>query len=175
MPENKMKNIKVAQVVVNIGAGEVGDEVEKSKKLVEKLTEDTAVRTESGDAVKTFGKREGLDLGVITTLRGEKARQFLERVMPAAQDRISEKAFDGNGNFSFGISEYIDVPGMDYDSDIGMRGFEVAVKLERPGYRVKKRDHKPGQIGSEHSISDDEASEFVEEELGMEVTPINGL
>jgi len=170
MTENKMKQIEIAKVVVNVGTGEVGDAVEKSVALVEKLTGDTPVRTESGNDAKTFGKRAGLNLGVMTTLRGEQAREFLEKVLPAADNQISENAFDGNGNFSFGISEYIDVPGIDYDSDIGMRGFEVAVKLERPGYRVKKRDHKPREIGKEHRISDDEAREFVEDELGMEVT-----
>ncbi len=170
MAENKMKQIEIAKVVVNVGTGEVGDPVEKSVALVEKLTGDTPVRTESGGAAKTFGKRAGLNLGVMTTLRGEEAREFLEKVLPAADNQISQNAFDGNGNFSFGISEYIDVPGIDYDSDIGMRGFEVAVKLERPGYRVRKRDHKPGEIGKEHRISDEEAKEFVEDELGMEVT-----
>jgi large subunit ribosomal protein L5 len=168
--ENEMKEIEIAKVVVNVGTGEVGDAVEKSFQLVEKLTGSTPVRTESGDAAKTFGKRAGLDLGVMTTLRGEEAREFLEKVLPAVGNEISEDAFDGNGNFSFGISEYIDVPGVDYDSDIGMRGFEVAVKLERPGYRVKKRDHKPRELGKKHRISDEEAKEFVEDELGMEVT-----
>jgi large subunit ribosomal protein L5 len=170
MTENEMKQIEIAKVVVNIGTGEVGDPVEKSVALVEKLTGSQAVRTESGGDAKTFGKRAGLNLGVMTTLRGEEAREFLEKVLPAADSQISEQAFDGNGNFSFGISEYIDVPGIDYDSDIGMRGFEVAVKLERPGYRVKKRDHKPRELGKDHKISDEEAREFVEDELGMEVT-----
>lgn len=168
--ENEMKDIEIAKVVVNIGTGEVGDAVEKSYQLVEKLTGSTPVRTESGGNAKTFGKRAGLDLGVMTTLRGEEAREFLEKVLPAVDNQISENAFDGNGNFSFGISEYIDVPGVDYDSDIGMRGFEVAVKLERPGYRTRKRDHKPREIGKDHRISDEEAKEFVEDELGLEVT-----
>jgi large subunit ribosomal protein L5 len=168
--ENEMQEIRIAKVVVNIGTGEVGDEVEKSFQLVEKLTGTTPIRTESEDAAKTFGKRSGLNLGVMATLREEEAREFLEKVLPATDNEIDEDAFDGNGNFSFGISEYIDVPGIDYDSDIGMRGFEVAVKLERPGYRTKRRDHKPREIGKDHRISDEEAIEFVEEELGMEVT-----
>ncbi|EGQ43963.1 MAG: ribosomal protein L5 [Candidatus Nanosalina sp. J07AB43] len=165
----EMKQIKIAKVVVNVGTGQVGDPVEKSVKLVEKLTDSKAVRTESGGAAKTFGKRAGLNLGVMTTLRGEEAREFLQKVMPAAGDEISAEAFDGEGNFSFGVSEYIDVPGIDYDSDIGMRGFEAAVKLERPGYRVKKRDHKPREIGKDHKISDDEAKDFVQDQLGVEV------
>jgi len=50
-----------------------------------------------------------------------------------------------------------------------MKGFEVTVILERPGYRVKKRDHKPSNIGKTHKVSDEEAKEFVEDELGVEV------
>lgn len=167
--EQEMKQIQISKIVVNIGAGQVGDEAEKGIDLLEKLTGKQPVRTESGENSKTFGLRSGLNIGAKVTLRGEEAREFLEKVLPAADNEISENAFDGNGNFSFGIDEYIDVPGVDYDSDIGMRGFEVAVSLERPGYRVKKRDHKPSEIGKDHRVSDEEAKEFVEEELGAEV------
>lgn len=166
---NEMKQIEIAKVTVNAGAGEVGDEVEKSVDLLEKLTGKTAVRTESRDASKTFGLRSGLNIGAKVTLRGEDAREFLEKVLPAVDGEISGDSFDGNGNFSFGIGEYIDIPGVDYDADLGMRGLEIAVKLERPGFRVKKREHKPGEIGPDHKISDEEAQEFVEEELGVEV------
>ncbi len=168
MPENEMKHIKVAKVTVNIGVGEVGDDVEKSLTLLEKLTGKEPVRTESRDESKTFGLRSGLDIGAKVTLRGEDARDFLEKVVPAA-DGLRKSSFDGNGNFSFGVSEYIDVPGVDYDSDIGMKGFEVAVSLERPGYRVRKREHKPSEIGKDQLVSDEEALEFVQEELGIEV------
>jgi large subunit ribosomal protein L5 len=165
---NEMQQIKVEKVTVNISAGEVGSKVEKSVDLLEKITGKEPVKTSSGPDSKSFGIREGLDIGAMVTLRGEEAREFLEKVIPAA-DNISEEAFDGNGNFSFGVGEYIDVPGVDYDSDIGMKGFEVAVTLERPGYRVKKRDYKPTQVGKQHKVSDADAKEFVEEELGIEV------
>lgn len=163
-----MKQIQVGKVVVNIGEGEVGKGVENAASLLKKITGKEPVRTESSDASKTFGLRQGLEIGAMVTLRGEEAREFLEKVAPAA-DGISENAFDGNGNFGFGVSEYIDVPGVDYDSDIGMKGFEVAVSLERPGYRVKRRDHKPSEIGKQHKVSDQEAREFVKNELALEV------
>ncbi len=164
----EMRQIEIGKVVVNISAGQVGDDVEKAVKLLELLTEREPVRVESTEASASFGLRSGLNIGAMVTLREEEAREFLEKVAPAIEN-LSEDAFDGNGNFSFGISEYIDVPGVDYDADIGMRGFEVAVTLERPGYRVKKRDHKPSDIGKDHKVSDEEAIEFVEEELGVEV------
>lgn len=165
---NVMKQIKVSKVVVNVGEGKVGQEVEKDVRLLEKLTGKQPVKTESTDAAKTFGLRQGLEIGAAVTLRGEEAEEFVKKVLPAAND-ITENSFDGNGNFSFGVDEYIDVPGVDYDSDIGMKGFEVTVVLERPGYRVNRRNHKPSELGKEHKVTDREAIEYAEEELGVEV------
>ncbi|MFB6182852.1 MAG: 50S ribosomal protein L5 [Candidatus Nanohaloarchaea archaeon] len=166
----EMRQIKVAKVTINASAGEVGDEAEKAYDLLEQLTGKEPVRTESKPDSKTFGLREGLNIGAKVTLRDKEAREFLERVAPAIDNQVSEKAFDGQGNFSFGISEYIDIPEMEYNSEIGMRGLEIAVTLERPGARIKKRDHKPSEIGDKQRVSDEEAKTFVEEELGLEVT-----
>ncbi|QGA80971.1 50S ribosomal protein L5 [Candidatus Nanohalobium constans] len=167
--QNPMKEIEISKVIVNIGEGQVGDGVEKAHDLIEKLTGKTPVRTESNDSAKTFGLRSGLNIGAMTTIRGEDAEELLNKVAPAV-DQIKDSAFDGNGNFSFGVSEYIDVPGLDYDADIGMKGFQVIVVLERPGYRVKKRDYKPSEIGDDHKVSDEEAKEFIEENLEIEVS-----
>ncbi|MFB6209768.1 MAG: 50S ribosomal protein L5 [Candidatus Nanohaloarchaea archaeon] len=166
---NEMKQIRIGKVTVNVGVGDVGDQVDNAIDLLENITGKQAVKTESVEAAKTFGKRSGLKLGAKVTLRGKEAEEFLEKVLPAA-DNLEENAFDENGNFGFGISEYIDVPGVEYDSDIGMMGFEVAVNLERPGYRVKKRDHKPSEIGKDHRVSAEEAREFVEDRFDVEVT-----
>lgn len=164
----EMSQIEIGKVVVNVGCGQVGEEVVKAKKLVEKITGKDAVKTESKDAAKTFGLREGLKIGAMTTLRGEQAREFLEKVFTAV-DEIEASQFDEKGNFAFGIGEYIDVSGIDYDADIGMMGFEVSVNLERPGYRVKRRDYKPSDIGEDHLVGDEEAVNFVEEAFDVEV------
>jgi large subunit ribosomal protein L5 len=168
MPENEMKQIKVAKVTVNISEENVGDQVEDAYNLIEKLTGREPVRVESSEKAKTFGNRSGLNIAAMITLRGEEAVDFLEKVRPAIEELNADSFSDGN--FAFGISEYIDVPGVDYDADIGMKGFEVNVVLERPGYRVKKRDHKPTQVGDKHKVSNEEAIEFAEEELGFEVS-----
>jgi large subunit ribosomal protein L5 len=164
----EMKQIKIGKAVVNIGIGQVGEDVEKAKNLIEKLTGKEAIKTESKDSAKTFGNRSGLKIGAMTTLRGEEAKEFLEKALTAVEE-IEASQFDENGNFGFGISEYIDVEGVDYDADIGMMGFEVTVNLERPGYRVKRRDYKPSTIGKEHKVTREEAIEYVENELGVEV------
>lgn len=165
--ENPMKQIKVSKVTVNISEDNVGDEVENAYALLEKITGKKPIRTESKDEAKTFGLRSGLNTGAIVTLRGEEAENFLEKVR-AAIEQIKASAFS-DGNFAFGISEYIDVPGVDYDADIGMKGFEVNVLLERPGARVKKRNHKPSTIGENHQVSNEEAIQYVENQLGFEV------
>ncbi|MFB6099911.1 MAG: 50S ribosomal protein L5 [Candidatus Nanohalobium sp.] len=165
--ENPMKQIQVAKVTVNISEENVGDEVEKAHDLIEKITGREPVRVESSEKAKTFGNRQGLNIGAMVTLRGKDAKEFLEKVQPAIEE-LNASSFS-DGNFAFGISEYIDVPGVDYDADIGMKGFEVNVVLERPGYRVKKRDHKPSEVGNDHKVSNEEAIEFAEEELGFEV------
>lgn len=165
---NEMKQIHIGKVVVNVGIGQVGEDVEKAKNLIEKITGKNAVKTESKDSAKTFGLREGLKIGAMTTLRGEEAEEFLEKVFTAVEE-IEASQFDEKGNFAFGIGEYIDVSGVDYDADIGMMGFEVAVNLERPGYRVKRRNHKPTDIGEEHIVNREEAIDFVEETFDVEV------
>ena len=165
---DEMKEIKIGKAAVNIGIGQVGENVEKAKNLIEKLTGSTAVKTESGENAKTFGNRSGLKIGAMTTLRGEEAEEFLEKVMTAVEE-IDASQFDSNGNFGFGVSEYIDVTGVDYDADIGMMGFEVTVNLERPGYRVKRRDFKPSEVGEEHQVSREDAISYVEETFGVEV------
>jgi len=162
-----MKDIQVGKVVVNISAGQVGEQVDRAEVLLEKLTDTQPVRTESKADMKTFGGRAGLNIGAAVTLRGDDAEKFLEKVLPAAD--VSASSFDGDGNLSFGIDEYIDVSGVEYDGDIGMMGFEVAVSLERPGYRVERRDHNTSEIGPEHRVSDEEAKEFVQESFEVSV------
>ena len=165
---NEMKEIEIGKVVVNVGIGQVGEDVEKAKNLIEKITGREAVKTESKDSAKTFGLREGLKIGAMTTLRGEEAEEFLEKVFTAVEE-IEASQFDERGNFAFGIGEYIDVSGIDYDADIGMMGFEVSVNLERPGYRVKRRDYKPSDIGEDHMVNSEDAIEFVEDRFDVEV------
>jgi large subunit ribosomal protein L5 len=78
------------------------------------------------------------------------------------------KNFDQQGNFSFGIPEYIDIEGLEYDPDLKIIGLEVAVTLERPGFRVRNRIVRKSQLGKPHKITKDQAIEFVQS-LGVTV------
>lgn len=166
--ENAMQQIRILKVTVNIGIGEVGDDVEQAVKLLERLSGSDAVRTTSGKDAAGFGLRDGLEIGAMTTLRGDEAYEFLGRMFDALEEPISIDNFDDTGNFSFGVQEYINVPGIEYDPDIGMQGFDVAVTLERPGFRVKRR-RNDREIGQDHKIAPREAANFVQDEFGATV------
>ena len=75
--------------------------------------------------------------------------------------------------FSFGVPEYIDIPGTKYDANIGIIGLEVAVTLERKGYRIKRRRIQTKKIPKAHSISKEEAIEFVKSKFNIKIEDQN--
>jgi len=169
MAENVMQAIGVEKVTLNIGAGEAGEKLEKAKKLLEKLTKKTPVYTLARTRNPTFGIRKGMKIGVKVTLRDEAAIAFLEKGFGAVRKRLSCRAFDRNGNFAFGIHEYIDFPGMKYDPGIGLLGLDICVTLSRAGRRVKVRRKKFSSIGKRQLVTADEARAFVAEKFGVTI------
>ncbi len=162
-----MKEINVAKVTVNMGAGKNEELLQRGLKLLQNMTPLQPVKTYTKKRIPGWGLRPGLAIGAKVTVR-DKARAFLLRLLEAKGKVISPDNFDGQGNFSFGIPEYIDIPGLEYDPELKIMGMEVAVTLERPGYRVKRRKIRPGKIGKHHQITKDEAIHFVQD-LGVTV------
>ncbi len=167
--DNPMRRIRIEKVVVNIGVGEPGERVEKAEILLNRLTGAKVVRTVAKKKIPKWGIRPGLQIGVKVTLRGEAAEHFLRKALEAVDNRISASSFDESGNFSFGINEYINIPGVKYDPKIGIFGMDVSVVLERPGYRVKRRKVRRAKVGKTHRITKDDAISFVKEKFGVEV------
>ncbi|MCD6229802.1 MAG: 50S ribosomal protein L5 [Candidatus Diapherotrites archaeon] len=165
---NPMRNVRVEKVTVNIGAGEAGDKLEKAKILIEKLTERKSIETVSKVRQPKWGLRPGLPIGVKVTMRGEEAKDFLKKAFTAIEERVSEKSFDNQGNFSFGVEEYLYFPGVKYDPKIGIMGFEVAVTLERPGYAIKRK-RLSSKIGKKHLVTKEDAIEFISKEFNIKV------
>ncbi len=166
---NPMEEIRIEKVTLNIGIGQVGQEVMNAVTLLERLTGSKAVKTKSKDSAKGFGLREGLEIGAKTTLRGEEGKEILPQLLSGMDKELSIDNFDNQGNFSFSVEEYINMPGVDYDPEIGMQGFDVAVTLERPGFRIKRRQVDTKKIGKNHKITPEQAAEWVEEEFGVDV------
>lgn len=163
---NPMREIKIAKVTVNIGRGEPGDKVEQARKLLETLTGKKIVTTKTLKR-NTFGVSKGRQIGVKVTLRSEDAITFLNKAFDARERKINSSQFDRQGNFSFGVPEYIDMPGVEYDPDIGIIGMDVAVTLERPGFSVSKRRIRPEKVGKAHKITKEEAMEFAKKTLNI--------
>lgn len=165
---NPMRKISLEKITINMGAGEAGPRLEKSQKILAKIAGKKVVVTKTHKR-STFGGGKNRPIGVMTTLRGEPARQLLERMLQAIEGRLKKSCFDRNGNFSFGIKEYIHIPGMKYDPEVGILGMDVAVTLTRPGYRVKERRIRPASIGSRHRITAEEAREWVGKEFKIKI------
>lgn len=167
-PENRMQQIRVEKVTLNIGCGDNPDKIEKAKKLLEILTEKKPVVTQSKKR-STFGVAKGKPIGVMVTLRGKPAVEFLRLALKGIENKISHSHFDEWGNFSFGIKEYIDLPKTKYQHDIGILGFDVTVTLERPGYRIKRRRIQERKIPTKHKINRDEAMGWLEKNFEVEL------
>ncbi len=164
---NAMREIRIQKVTVNIGCGEPGEKLEKAGKLIGQLTGKKVVQTATRDRT-TFGTPKGRKIGCKTTLRGEDAAAFLKRALDTVEKKISKKSFDKQGNFSFGIKEHIDMPGVRYDPDIGIYGMDVCVTLERRGYRVARKKIS-SKIGANHVIKPEEAREWLQKTFGVKV------
>ncbi|MBU0591400.1 50S ribosomal protein L5 [Candidatus Micrarchaeota archaeon] len=159
---NKMQEILLDKVTVNIGVGQPGDDLESAKGLLSRLANgNTPVETHARRRQPVFKLRQGMAIGTKVTLRGDSAKTFLDKALAAKRKVLKSSNFDKQGNVSFGIHEYIDFPGIKYDPSIPMFGFDVCISLTRPGKRVSIRKLRSARIGKRHRITKDEAIEFV--------------
>lgn len=166
---NKMKEIMIEKVTVNIGVGAPGERLDYAKDLIKKLSGRTPVETTAKRREPVFKLRKGLPIGAKVTLRKSPAKDFLDKALTARRKILSERNFDRTGNFSFGIAEYIDFPGVKYDPTIGMFGFDVAVTLIRRGKRVETRRIAKSKVGTKHKVSKDDAIEFAKSVLNAKI------
>jgi large subunit ribosomal protein L5 len=164
-----MKEIKVWKVVLNMGVGEGGDKLAKAESVLEKIAGQKPARTYAKGTIRDWGVKKGGPIGCKVTIRGRRAEETLNKLFDAIERRVKKNSFDGQGNFSFGIKEHIDVPGISYDPAIGIFGMDVCVSLYRPGYRVKWRRRAPRRISSSHLISREEAVDFITRKFGVEM------
>ena len=164
---NAMKKISLDKIVLNMGLGKSGDVIDIATNA---LTQITKRKPKSCNAKKTqrdWGVRKGEPIGIAITVRGEKAILLLKKLLEAKDNQINEKSFDNEGNFSFGISEHIDIPGVKYDHKIGILGLDIAISLVRPGFSIKLRSKHKAKIGKGHRITKQDAIQFMIKEFGV--------
>ncbi len=166
---NPMKQIRIEKLTLNVGAGKDQKRLEKGMKLLKTLTGIEPVKTTTNKRIPAWGLRPGLPIGCKITLRKGDASELLKRLLESKDQILSESNFDSNGNISFGIHEYIDIPGIKYDPEIGVFGFQVCVTLERPGYRVKKRRVFNSDVGKKHIITKDESIKYMQDNFQVKI------
>lgn len=164
-----MRSIFVEKVTLNMGTGKEGERMEKAVRLLTVLTGRKPMQTITRKRIPDWGVRPGLPLGVKVTLRRQPAVDLLKRLFTSRENKIEASNFGLNGEFAFGITEYIDIPGIKYDPTIGVMGFDVCVTLQRAGFRIRRRRKMQRAITSRHHISRDEAIAFVRSAFGVEV------
>jgi large subunit ribosomal protein L5 len=165
-----MKEIKIEKITFNIGAGKDQGLLEKGIMLLQNLTGIPPVKTVTKKRIPSWGLRPGLPVGAKITIRNqEQIKSLLTRCLKAKANKLSKSCFDNNGNISFGIHEYIDIPDLEYDPKIGIIGFQICVKLKRPGFSIEKRYVEKKKIGKKHLIKSEDSINFMNKEYGLEV------
>ena len=165
-PENPMREIKIEKVVLTVRG--VKEELEKGMKLLEKISRKKSAKRLATKRIPGFGIRPGMEIGAVVTLRGEESIKLLRRLLAAIENRLRKKQVADN-HFSFGIKEYIEIPGEEYDREMGMRGFETTVVFARKGKRIINRKIKKGRNPERQTIRKEDIIKYMEENFRTEV------
>ena len=125
---------KLDKIVINVGLGDCKDNpksFEVAVKEIETITGQKALVTKAKKSIANFKVREGMNVGAKVTLRGERMYEFADKLMNIALPRVrdfhgvSDKAFDGRGNYALGIREQLLFPEIEYDKVEKVRGMEM--------------------------------------------------
>ena len=127
---------KLEKVVLNMGVGDAKENakaIESSVKVLETISGQKPVVIKARKSVANFKLREGMNIGVKVTLRGERMYDFIDKLISVALPRtrdfrgINPNSFDGRGNYALGAKEQLIFPEVDYDSIDKVRGLDIAV------------------------------------------------
>ena len=138
MPRYKNVNQvpKIVKVVLNMRLGDIKDNsksIQLAQAELDSIAGQKSVLVKAKKSVSNFKLREGQSIALKTTLRGEMAYEFIDRLVSIAVPRvrdfrgISGKSFDGRGNYSMGIKEQIIFPEISYEQVEKVRGFDICI------------------------------------------------
>ena len=161
MAENIMRTIKIEKII--LGVGGISEELEKGVKLLKFLTNRTPAKTKSTKRIPELGVRPGLFVGAIITIR-KNIEPMLKKLLSSIDNTLKKSQIAENG-FSFGIKEYIEIPGTEYQRDIGIKGLDVTVVFKRTAKRTALKKIKRGKIPKRHKISKEEIIKFMEDKF----------
>ncbi|MBY8983682.1 MAG: 50S ribosomal protein L5 [Candidatus Lokiarchaeota archaeon] len=167
--KNPMKKPFLEKIVLNIGVGGAGEELEKAVSVLQQITGKSPLKTLSKVNVKEFNLRIGRPIGCKITIRGEEAERLLKRLLIVNNNKILKKSFDNYGNFAFGVDEHIKIPQTEYEAGIGLWGLDVCGRIIKPGMRVKYRRKGRSKIPQHHYVSRSEAQYFLKQNFGVDI------
>lgn len=165
MKENVMRTIKIERVVLNIGG--VAEKLEKGVILLSKLSGKKPIKVKAKKRIPTWGVRPGLEVGVKVTLRGSEAEKIIKRLLDGINNTLKDRQFQKNF-LSFGIKEYIEIPGVEYIREVGIMGLEATIVFARAGRRVNLKKVKRG-IPRRQDVSADEIAQFMEDKFKTKI------
>ena len=156
-----MKDMKIEKVILSVGA--TGDQLEKGFKLLKMLSGRQPIKTKSKKRIPSLGVRPGLEIGAMVTIR-KNPEEILKKMLLAIDNAIKKKQVSEN-NFSFGIKEYLEIPGVEYNREIGIMGLDITVVFKKMGKRVKLRKIKKGRFPKRQMVSKEEIIKFMEDKF----------
>lgn len=157
--DNPMREISIEKVVLSLGG--TGEELDKGVALLKLLTGRKPTKVISRKRIPSWSVRPNLEVGAVVTIR--KNPESILKNLLAAGDNVLKKKQVSENTFSFGIKEYIEIPGTEYQRDIGIMGLDVTVVLKRSGRRVRLKKIKKGKFSRRQFISKEEVIKFMEE------------
>merc|ERR1711912_73749 len=167
-PDNVMRKVICDKLIINIAVGESGDRLTKAVRVLQQLSDQTPVENTARYTVRTFGIRRNEKIATHVTMRGDKARDMIERGLKITDYEISAKHFSSSGNFGFGVNEHIDL-GLKYDPQTGIYGMDFFIVLKRPGFNVPKKKAKRGRMGISHRVTKEDAMEWVRQTFNADI------
>jgi len=166
---NVLLEPRIDKVVVHVGVGESGQRLVNAETILKEITHQNPVRSIAKKTLPTFGIKKHEPIGTKLTLRGKRAEDFLAIALKATGNSLMQSQFDESGNFSFGIEEHTDFPGMKYKPEIGIFGMDINVALKRAGYRIAKRRIAKRKLPARQKLSKAETIEFIQQKFGVNI------
>ena len=132
--KNPMQIPKLSKIVINMGLGDCKDNpkaLEVAVKELAAIAGQQPLVTKARKSIANFKLREGMNVGAKVTLRGSRMEEFMDKLVNIALPRVrdfrgvSDKAFDGRGNYALGIREQLLFPEIEYDKVEKIRGMEM--------------------------------------------------
>ncbi len=161
---NKMREIQIEKLILNIGVGASGDKMTKAIKVLKDLTGQDPVTTKAKFTIRSFSIKRNEEIGTHVTVRGKKALELLKIALKVKDDELRANNFSQTGNFGFGIQEHIDL-GIKYDPNTGIYGMDFYVVLKRRGLRVAKRKRQNARVGNFQRVTKSDSIEWFKEKL----------